>query len=248
MSLPSAFLDIPLAHRALHGAAGPENSPAAIRAAVAAGYGIEVDVQLSSDGVPMVFHDYALDRLTAESGPVAQRTAAALGAITLTGGTDTIPTLAQVLEIVAGTVPLLIEIKDQDGAMGRNVGPLERATCAALAGYSGDVALMSFNPHAVAVCAEAAPDIPRGLTTDLFHAPDWPTVPKERRQKLALIDTLDEVGACFISHNQAQLAAPRVLELRDEGWPILCWTIRSPEAEAKARKVAHNVTFEGYPA
>ena len=104
--LPQAFLRAPIAHRALHDRARGviENSPSAIRAAVKAGYAIEIDLQLSSDGVAMVFHDDDLDRLTAERGPVAARTAAELGRIELKDSTDTIPTLAQVLDLVGGRV------------------------------------------------------------------------------------------------------------------------------------------------
>jgi glycerophosphoryl diester phosphodiesterase len=84
-ALPPDFLRLPLAHRALHDRAArrPENSPAAIRAAVAAGYGIEIDLQLSRDGIAMVFHDETLDRLTDQTGLVADRDAADLGAIPL---------------------------------------------------------------------------------------------------------------------------------------------------------------------
>ena len=169
--LPAQFLGAPIAHRALHDlAAGrPENSPSAIEAACRAGYGIEIDLQLSSDGQAMVFHDYDLNRLTHEVGPVRQRSAQALGQICLRGGTDGIPRLDQVLAQVAGRVPLLIEIKDQDGAMGAGVGALEAAAARTLKRYDGPVAVM-------------------------------------------------------------------------------CWTIRSAEAEAAARQIAHNVTFEGYPA
>ena len=130
MTLPAAFQTRPIAHRALHDRSDgrPENSRAAIRAAIARGYGIEIDLQLSADGQAMVFHDYALDRLTSARGAIRDRTAEALGAIALTGGDEGIPTLAEVLAITAGQVPLLVEIKDQDGAMGPDVGPLEQAT------------------------------------------------------------------------------------------------------------------------
>ncbi len=248
MTLPPAFLTTPVAHRALHDKTQgrPENSPSAIRAAVAAGYGIEIDLQLSADGVPMVFHDYDLGRLTCEKGPLATRTAAELGAIPLRHGTDTIPTLTQVLKIISGCVPLLIEIKDQDGALGPDVGALEEATAAALHGYAGPVAVMSFNPHSIAAMDSFAPAIPRGLTTCAFNAGDWPTVPAANREHLAQIPDYDRTRSSFISHEAADLASPRVVALKSQGAGILCWTIRSPQAEAEARKVAHNITFEGY--
>lgn len=248
MNLHPDFLRLPIAHRALHGPGVPENSLAAVRAAVAAGYGIEIDVQPSADGVAMVFHDDVLDRLTGESGPISARTAAALGAIRLKGGDEGIPTLGQVLATVDGRVPLLIEIKDQDGAMGPKVGGLGRAVANALAGYAGPVAVMSFNPHAVAEMAVLAPELPRGLTTYAFDDDEAKELPEGRRAQLAGIADFDRVGAAFISHDQRDLGSPRVAELKAAGVPVLCWTIRSPAQESQAREVADNITFEGYAA
>ncbi|MFV2051519.1 glycerophosphodiester phosphodiesterase family protein [Aliiroseovarius sp. YM-037] len=248
--LPDSFLTIPIAHRGLHDhAAGrPENSRAAFWAAIDAGYGIEMDIQPSRDGVPMVFHDYGLARLTGQSGPIQQRTAEELSRLSLLGTDETIPTLADVLTLTAGRVPLLIELKDQDGALGPNVGSLERAVADVLAGYDGPAAVMSFNPHSVAALAEAAPNLPRGLVTEAYADSDTQMVPPERRDALRKIPDVDRVGAGFISHQASDLSRPRVQELKESGLPILCWTIRSPEQEAEARKTADNITFEGYAA
>lgn len=248
--LPESFLRLPIAHRALHdrSAGRIENSPQAIEAAVDAGYAIEIDLQLSSDGVAMVFHDDDLDRLTAETGPVAARTAAELGRIRLKDSTDTIPTLAQVLDLVGGRVPLLIELKDQTLVMGPTDGRLEAATVQALNGYRGDVALMSFNPHAVARLARLAPHLPRGITTSAYDPDDWTPLPAETCARLRAIPDYDPTGSSFISHEGRDLARPRVADLKAQGAKILCWTIRSAADEALARKVADNVTFEGYRA
>ncbi len=248
--LPDSFLRLPIAHRALHDRAVGriENSPAAIRAAVEAGYAIEIDLQLSSDGVPMVFHDEELDRLTEETGPVNARTAKELVGIRLKGSADTIPTLAKVLHMVAGRVPLLIEIKDQTLVMGPTDGRLEAATADALEGYEGDVALMSFNPHSVAQMARLAPDLPRGLTTSAYDPDDWAPLPVKVCDRLRAIPDYDATGSSFISHEGRDLARPRVAELKAQGAAILCWTIRSAADEALARRVADNVTFEGYRA
>jgi len=244
------FLRLPIAHRALHDLADgrPENSLSAIRAAIKAGYGIEIDVQPSADGVPMVFHDYQLDRLTGAKGALRLRNAAELGTIALTGSKhgDTIPTLAKVLDLVAGQVPLLIEIKDQDGALGPDVGALGRATAEVLAGYKGPVAVMSFNPHAITDFSSHAPDIPVGLTTGSFSPDNWLLVPKARLAELAAIPDYQRLGAQFLSHRGDALDSARVAALKAGGAPVLCWTVRSPEAETAARKVADNVTFEGY--
>lgn len=248
--LPSAFLTVPIAHRAYHDlAAGrPENSRAAIRAAIAAGYGIEMDLQLSKDGVPMVFHDETLERLTPREGWLCDLTAAELSALPLKHGDEGIPTLAEVLEIVAGRVPLLIELKDQTLRMAETDARLETATAAALADYQGPVAVMSFNPHAIAQMARLAPTIPRGLTTSAYDPTDWAPLPSETCDRLRAIPDFDRVSATFISHEAADLSRPRVADLAAQGAALLCWTIRSPEAEAAARRIAQNVTFEGYPA
>jgi glycerophosphoryl diester phosphodiesterase len=247
-ALPPALLRLPIAHRGLHDRARGviENSRAAAAAAIAAGYAIELDLQLSADGRAIVFHDHALNRLTPETGPVALRSAAELARIPLTGGAETIPTFAEFLALVAGRVPLLIEIKDQDGAMGPAVGALEAAVAADLAGYDGPAAVMSFNPHSVAAMARLAPGLPRGLTTSAFDPEDWAPLPAAVCDRLRDIPDYDAVGARFISHEWHDLARPRVAELAAAGAAILAWTIRSPEAEAAARRIAQNVTFEGY--
>lgn len=249
-TLPADFLGRPIAHRALHDrAAGRiENSLAAVCAAVDARYGIEIDLQLSRDGQAMVFHDDDLGRLTAEGGPVRARDAADLQAIRLIGGEGGIPTLAEVLTLVEGRVPLLIELKDQDGAMGPDVGPLEAATASALEGYAGPVAVMSFNPHSVAALARLCPGVPRGLTTCAFDDAGSAALPPATRAALAGIVAADEIDLQFLSHHHIDLANPRVQALKARGLPLLCWTVRSPAEEAAARRHADNVTFEGYAA
>lgn len=246
--LPAAFLETPLAHRALHDVSDgrPENSRAAIRAAIAAGYGIEIDLQISADNKALVFHDYQLDRLAEGQGPVKALKAHEAAAVPLRGGDgEGIPDLAEVLDIVAGQVPLLIEIKDQDGQMGPNAGALEAAAAAALQGYGGPVAVMSFNPHSVAEMARLAPEVPRGLVTSAYDTAEW-KLPPETCKRLRKIPDFKTCGAAFISHEASDLGRPRVQELRDAGVPVLCWTIRSATEEAVARAFADNVTFEGY--
>jgi len=246
--LPHAFVESPIAHRGLHDTTQGivENSLAAVRAAIDAGYGIEIDVQPSVDGRAMVFHDATLDRVTDASGPIAQRSAADLTALALSGTQDTIPLLSDVLAMVAGQVPLLIELKDQSGGLGPADDILERAVAADLKGYAGSVAVMSFNPNMIATMQRLAPDIPRGLVTCSFAEAAWPGLGAETCAALRSIRAFGKVGARFISHDWRDLRNPRVLELQSNDTPILCWTIKSPEDEAEARRVANNVTFEGY--
>ena len=193
----------------------------------------------------MVFHDYSLERLTEGAGPVAVQTATQLSALPLKGGDEGIPTLSEVLSLVGGSVPLLIELKDQDGAMGPDVGPLEVAVTHALVDYEGPVALMSFNPHSVARMGQLCPAVPRGLVTASYDPDTWP-LSADVCDHLREIPDYERVGACFISHEMADLTRPRVAALKAAGAQILCWTVRSPEQDAEARKIAQNVTFEGY--
>lgn len=248
--LPPAFLTTPLAHRGYHDKAlrRPENSLAAFRAAIDAGYGIELDVQRAADDQAMVFHDDTLDRLTANVGRVDALTAAQLGKIVLRDSDETIPTLTSVLTVVAGRVPLLIEIKDHLDTMLPTSGKLEAAIAAALKGYDGPVAVMSFNPHCVAEMARLAPHVPRGITTEDYDTAKNAPIPAAVCAALREIPDYDRTQSSFISHKAADLARPRVADLKAQGAAILCWTIRSAEAEAKACLIADNITFEGYPA
>lgn len=246
--LPDGLRRLPIAHRALHNRAAGiiENSPSAIDAAIKAGYAIEIDLQLSKDGQAMVFHDETLERLTEKSGWVDDYTAAELGELTHKGGSDKIPTLEAVLRQIDGQVPLLIELKDQSLQMGETDGRLEAETARLLAGYRGEVAVMSFNPHSIALMAEHAPQIARGLTTSSYDYADWDPLPKETCDRLREIPDYDRTQSSFISHEAPDLSRPRVLELKAKGAAVLCWTIKSPEAEREARKIAENVTFEQY--
>lgn len=243
------FLTRPIAHRGLHGPGVPENSMAAFRAAVDRGYAIELDVQPAADGTPLVFHDEELLRLTGADGRVSGLGVAEAAARRLLGTDQTIPTLAQVLEMVAGRVPVLIEVKDQDGALGPAMGDLparvaEVASASAAKGHP--VAVMSFNPHAVRRVRNAAPALTVGLTSCAFPEHHWQGVSPERRAALAQLQDFEETGASFISHDHRDLANPAVGRLAAQGVPVLCWTIRSAAEEAAARRIARNITFEGY--
>lgn len=147
------------AHRGLWGGELPENSLGAFRAAAEAGFAIELDIQLSSDGVVMVFHDYTLDRVCGRAGKVCEHTAAELGEILLNGVKgERIPTLAEVLATVAGRVPLLIELKGENGDTS-----LVPAALAVLKGYQGAWCMESFNPLLLRAVKKHAPHVIRGL-------------------------------------------------------------------------------------
>lgn len=248
--LPVGFVQHPIAHRGLHKRAARqvENAIGAFQAAIDQGYGIELDVQMSADGQAMVFHDDTLDRLTPDSGPIRTRTAAELTQIRLCDSDDMIPTLAEVLSLVAGRVPVLIEIKERLDTMGPTEGRLEAAVATAIARCQGPLAVMSFNPHCVEHMARLAPATARGLTTDTYDPRDYAPLAPDICARLRAIPDYDVAGCSFISHQASDLLRPRVLELKAKGAAILCWTVRSLAQEIAARRVADGITFEDYPA
>ncbi|MFK7869785.1 MAG: glycerophosphodiester phosphodiesterase family protein [Roseobacter sp.] len=245
--LPEVFLQAPIAHRALHDVKDgrPENSLAAIRAAITAGYGIEIDIQMSRDREAFVFHDYTLARLTDQQGTFKDLDTAALSQVHLTGNGEQVPTLRAALDLIGGRVAVLIEIKDQDGQMGPGIGALEDAVADALAGYEGPAAVMSFNPHTVRRMADLLPGLPRGLVTCAYRTENT-GLPDQVCSHLREIPDFDRAECSFISHDVRDLQRPRVSDLKSQGHSILCWTVRSPDQEAEARRIADNITFETY--
>ncbi|WP_424971973.1 glycerophosphodiester phosphodiesterase family protein [Dinoroseobacter sp. S76] len=245
-ALPRAFLDRPLAHRALHDAkqGRVENSLGAIEAAIAQGYGLEIDVQLTGDGEALVFHDPELVRLTGLDGRVRDHSLAEMTRIPLKHSAEAPPPLAEVLTRVAGRVPLLVELKSHPSKETPEDGALARAVARALATYDGPVAVMSFNPDAVASFQTLSPDCPIGLVTKDFATE--PGLTQARADHLSAITDFDRVGASFISHDRRSLQMAPVHALKSRGVPVLTWTIRSPEEAKTALETADNITFEGY--
>lgn len=238
----------PIAHRGLHDlAAGViENSASAAEAAIAGGFGIECDVQLTADGQAVVFHDFVLDRLTAETGPVVERKAADLAGITLKGsGDDRIPTLPAFLDLIGGRVPLVIEIKSRfDGDLA-----LTRRTVEILAGYkSHPIVIKSFDPEIVTALRELAPEIPRGIVAmNAYEYGDYESLSPERKHALANLLHFTESRPDFISWKVADLdsAAPYLCR-NAVGLPLMSWTVRTPEERQKAARLADQMVFEGF--
>lgn len=234
----------PFAHRGLHSPGVPENSLAAFRLAIESGYGIELDVQMSRDGQPMVFHDRTLDRMTGRPGQIGGLLASELSKATLLGTGERIPTLRETMDLVGDSVPLLVEIKT-DSLDGDFPAAAEAVASAAL-GHDGPVYVMSFNPRTAERASQASGDVVTGLVTCAYDPAEWPGVPEE------LLASLRDFGrhgdfAQFISHDARDLGSGRVAAFAASGdRPVLCWTVRSEEEEALARHHAANITFEGY--
>lgn len=209
-----------IAHRGLHGAsylgAGQaENSLSAFATALRFGYAIEADLRLSADGQAMVFHDATLDRLTHVQGPLAAHPAAILQRIPLGATRDTIPSLAQLLAAVNGGVPLLLELKLEPG---EPHAPLCAAVAAALAGYSGSVAVMSFDQRVPKWFSLEQPNLLRGLVVAARQMSGW-------RARSFTGWSMPRAAAEFLAVDLAGLPSPACARWR-ETRPVLAWTIR----------------------
>jgi glycerophosphoryl diester phosphodiesterase len=225
----------PVAHRGLHDAARPENSLAAFAAAADGGYAMECDLQLSADGVAMVFHDAALDRLTPAKGAVGAQPAKALSELRLLGTAEPIPALRDLLELIGGRAPILIELKHDVSP----VGPLEEAAWRELAGYRGPYAVQSFDPGSVAWFRDRAPAALRGQVTG-----DWRRF--REGEAPALRNALRAIAARpqFLAWNVKRLPHWAPTLARRLGLPLLTWTVRTPEDLAAARACGANPIFE----
>jgi glycerophosphoryl diester phosphodiesterase len=228
---------VPFAHRGLHGGGRVENSNGAFRAAAEAGYGIELDVQLSRDGWAMVFHDDRLDRLTNKSGPLAALTAAELRSIRLYTSNEVMPTLGEALAIVAARVPVLIEVKAPD----RHVGPLCEAVAGVLRGYGGPVGVMSFNPEVGAWFARRAPERLRGLVVSEQGK-------KGLRGRIERRLALWRSRADFLAYDIRDLPSDFASLARFAGSAVYTWTVRTDEERARAADFADQIIFETPPA
>lgn len=234
----------PIAHRGLHDTAQGivENSASAVAAAMAGGYAIEVDLQLTGDGEAVVFHDADLDRLTGERGPVAERSAAELKQIRLVSGEDRIQTLGQLLAQVEGKAGLVLELKSRwtgDTA-------LARRTADVLSGYSGPVAIMSFDPAMVIAFRRLAPAVARGIVACAFRGADWPQLSWWRRLALRHFMHLPQSAPQFVSYDIKGLRSLGPRCLRAAGLPLITWTVRDKRDAAFAAEWADQITFEGF--
>lgn len=232
---PEWLIQREYAHRGLHGEGRAENSPSAFRAAIAAGLGIECDIQRSADGQPLVFHDWELSRLTGTEGLTASLGCDEIAQLRLLGTDDAPMHLAEMLALVAGQVPVLIEIKSLPDY---DIAPSCAAVSAALRGYAGQHAVMSFDPRVGEWFALHDPQVVRGLVcTDTLdhgwlHA--W-------RAEGAIERAAPDFLACDIRDLPNDLAS----ESREAGRPLLSWTIKTQELRQRGLDHADALISEG---
>ena len=241
--------DTPIAHRGLHDRARGiiENSASAFEAAIAGGFPIECDVQLSRDGIPVVFHDDELERLTGQSGPVSSRTAAELTAMPLldSAAGDRPQLFTDFLAQIDGRILLQIELKQQQGRAATQV--LAQKVVDALETYRGPVVLESFDPTLLMELRKRGARVPLGIIVHGYRNPDWDGN-LTRTQRFVLRNLLHWplTRFAFISCHDLALDLASVRLFRSFGIPVTTWTVRSPATALATVGKADQIVFEGF--
>jgi glycerophosphoryl diester phosphodiesterase len=236
----------PIAHRGLHDRARGiiENMPAAAQAAVSGNFGIECDIQLTADGEAMVHHDDALGRLTEGTGALLGMTSGQLRAVKFKDTSERMMSLGDLCALVAGRVPLVIEVKSHFDGDRKLVTRMSEV----LASYSGPVAGMSFDPDQVLALREKMPALPRGIIAErTYDEADWPQATLAQRQSMLHLRRVFRTRPHFVAYWIDDLPAPAPWIARNVfGLPLLTWTVRTPEQRATATRYADQMIFEGF--
>ena len=246
MRAPDWLTARPVAHRGLHDLARGivENMPGAAQAAVDGRFAIECDVQLSADGEAMVHHDDTLGRLTEGSGKLIDMTSAELKAVTFKDTPERMMSLSDLCALVAGRVPLVVEVKSRFDGDRRLVARMAQV----LAGYAGPVVGMSFDPDQVLALRNAIPKLPRGIVAQRTYDDDyWSKLTPDQRTGMLHLRHAFRTEPHFIAFWVDQLPAPAPWIARNIfGCPLLSWTVRTPEQRARAARHADQMIFEGF--
>lgn len=215
------------AHRGLWGGAVPENSLAAFHAAAGANVGVELDVRLTADSVPVVFHDASLQRMCNYRDWLHHVAVADLPNFILPDG-STIPTLDQVLAVM-GRLPVLIEIK-----VDREAGEIAERVAETIAGRNGNFAVMSFDEPTVARLCRLVTDRPVGLLVGADNQVEADIVGQAA--------TARALGCDYLGPHHSVLP---VISDASGGLPLVAWTVRTPAELQLARKYGAAPIFEG---
>lgn len=236
----------PIAHRGLHNSTlgQVENTAGAARAAIAAGYSIEVDVQISGDGEAMVYHDDALGRLTEGDVRLDRLSAAELKRVAFRDSGERMLTLGDLCDLVNARATILIELKSRfDGDV-----RLARRVAEVLSAYAGPAAPMSFDPWQIMALRHKAREIPCGIVAAKYRPhPYWDLMPAWMRHGMGYLLTALLARPHFIAYAAADLPAlapmfaKNVLRL-----PLLAWTVHSHAERQRALRFADQIIFEGF--
>ena len=240
------FKTVKYAHRGLHGTVGAdsfcaENSLTAFARAAEHGFGIELDVQATSDGEAVVFHDSTLDRVTGVSGKVKEKTLAELKELRLSGTEDTVPTLREVLDLVDGRVPILVELKETGSDH-----TISEKSAEILSSYSGDFIVESFSPLAFGAIKEKLQGVPCGFLVDKHTKYEKSRTMLHRLLQRCLFNCVARPAFIALNHKTPKLFPVGFIRSLF-GTPVIAWTVKSAEDEAAAyRNGFSGIIFEGY--
>jgi len=236
----------PIAHRGLHNRSRGliENTAPAFLAAIDNDYGIECDLQPARDGTPMVFHDATLDRLMRGHGRIVAHTREELSRLRYKDQDIGILSFQDLIDLVAGRVPLLVEIKS-DGRLPKR---FLSAVAEAAAGYRGPIALMSFDRAVVTQLSRLAPQVPRGIVIGTHQlAGNWWAGPSAAGQNAAIAALLNKAPTdlSFFAIDVRMLEPAKAWLA--EHWPeamLFTWTVRTAKERAAAARWADAPIFE----
>lgn len=226
-----------IAHRGLHDAESPENTISAFGKAIDNGYAMEIDLQMSSDGVVVVFHDDNLKRVTGVDSPLCEKDLAFLKTLKICDSDEKIPTFEEFLAFIDGRQPVLIEIKDH-----KNVGVLEQKVADMLEDYKGEFALQSFNPFIVKWFADHTPQYLRGQLSCDFANEDLAWYKKYLLKNLFFIRYNKSQ---FVSYDIDSIKRAQILRLKKK-MPIIAWTARSQDDVDSKKPYFDNIIFEDF--
>ena len=225
-----------IAHRGLHNDEFPENSLGAFQNAINNGYPIELDVHIISDGTLVVFHDDSLSRMTGKDGYLKNLTKFDLENYHLVDTEYTIPTFEDVLTLIDGKVPLLIEVKNTN-----KVGALETKLLEMLRAYKGEYAIESFNPYVLEWFKNNAPDILRGQLAGFFKGEKLAFIKRFALKRMVLNKI---AKPDFIAYEASRL--PNRFVRKYKSLPLIAWTVRSQKEYMKVVQYCDNVIFENF--
>ncbi len=236
----------PIAHRGLHDSARGviENTAAAVRAAIAAGYGTEVDLQISADGEAMVHHDDVLGRFTEGEGRLDRLSAAKLKRIPFRGSAERMMTLGELCDLVGERATMLLEMKSRFDGDPR----LPARVAAVLNGYRGPAAPMSFDPMQLKVLRHKAPRLPHGVVAAKYRPhPYWDRMPPWLRYGMGSLLPALTARPHFVAYAVGDLPAFAPLFARHVlCLPLITWVVRTQAERLGAARWADQIIFEDF--
>jgi len=235
----------PIAHRGLYAASVGvvENTASAFSAAIAGGYGIETDLQISADGEAMAHHDDALGRLTEGSGRLSDMAAAEIKRVRFKTSADRILDLGELCDLVGGRATLVLELKSHFDGDRR----LVQRAADVLKNYAGPVAVMSFDPAMIEVVRWIARHLTRGIIAERHYAHhEWDRFPAAEKRRMAFLLHANRTRPHFIAYGVKDLPAVAPLIARMIfRLPLLTWTVRGEADRRRAARWADQIIFEG---